>query len=190
MYLGCWQWPGGDYAYPGVPEGRLQNMQDRFPHEITRSFYGEQILRSYAQELHAVEEQIRRITDWFFISLSCRYGLGIWEQMCGLPVAPTGISIDERRAMLTAHLAGRFTFYGQDWRNQLTSLIGPDWTLVVTPASGTVTITINRVMTQAQIDFVEKFCQQVGPAHLQWNVISADAANAFIAGVSTAGDTV
>lgn len=112
-----------------------------------------------------------------------------WEHAFGLPVAPAGVSVAQRRAQLLAAIRGRRVMHGQDWTTAMTAALGTtDWTpFENTPAAYQLTIDIPFVSTSYTAGQAGTRARRITPANLEiiWSYVGG-----FIVGQSAVGDAL
>jgi hypothetical protein len=115
--------------------------------------------------------------------------LSRWEDALGLPVAPDGVSVAQRRAKLLGALQGRRVAYGRDWTAAMTAAIGSDdWTVHEnTPGANQLTIEIPFAPGSYNAGQVEEIARRKTPANQE---IVMSYAGAFIVGASRVGDAL
>lgn len=114
--------------------------------------------------------------------------LSMWETMLGLPVAPPGITLADRRAKVQAHIQARNSAAGTDWIAVLSAALGTTaWTHLEGPADYTVTITIPPGGGSYNLGQITAIARKITPAHLDVIVTSG---TGFVVGVSDVGDVL
>lgn len=91
--------------------------------------------------------------------------LSLWETLLGLPVAPTGVSTENRQAYVLAAFRGRDVTQGSSWVAAIDLALGGNlWTYQEGPDDYTINIffSLNEVARWA----VEGAIRQITPAHL------------------------
>lgn len=85
------------------------------------------VIHAGARELELLAERVDELRRQFFPQ-HADVLLHAWESHHQLPTAPAGLSIEERRDILLAHLLKlRGASGGVDWVQQVTELVGPSW---------------------------------------------------------------
>lgn len=184
-------YPGVDDFEAGAYDRMLTVVKEALPQDLANSNYGDAILTTLTTELFSITLGQKRLQEWGYVATADSDGLAVWEKMLALPPKPTNVSFQERFDRVTTKLKSRFMFYGKDFRDGVETIAGgPISTTSVNSTTGTVTITFSVALTDYQVSQIENYCEEAGPAHIQWVIISAGASNAFIAGIGEAGDTI
>jgi hypothetical protein len=177
-------------AVPAEVTEVLQRMKDAMPMDLGYSKYGSNILKVFASELSSLEEAMR---EWFvgqFVATATGDNLKRWEALCGIAPEPTGIDEENRRDILTAHLAGRFNYSGKDFIINVARLAyGTKPAVSIDNVTGTATLTFAVGLNSFEVDRIVKYCQASGPAHYQWEVDSDDASSGFVVNAGLVGFT-
>ena len=87
------------------------------------------VVHAYAREMDRCEEKLEQVRrQWWPTSADIL--LGAWEHAHGLPVAPAGLTIEERREAVLARVAMKtITSSGLDWQDAVSRLVGSEgWT--------------------------------------------------------------
>lgn len=115
--------------------------------------------------------------------------LSRWEAAVGLPVAPAGIMVTQRRTQLLGALRGRRVALGRDWTSAMTAAIGSDnWEPTEnTPGGYQLTIQIPFAAGSYTAGQVEELARRRTPANLQ---IVMRYEGGFIVGASRVGDAI
>jgi hypothetical protein len=156
--------------------------------ELPHYFRNDPQVRGYidalSRELDRVEELINSVRECWFASdsvkdlieellgddsLQAQY-LRIWEYNLGLPIAPAGMTFDQRGNIIISTIRKRTADSGADWVSVMNAAFGTgtwsykedyaDYTLRITIpyASGTITATsvlaLARAITPAHVDIV------------------------------------
>ena len=144
------------------------------------------VLRAVANELARIDAGRQALIQNFF-PLSADVLLPMFESLLGLPVNPTGLSLDSRRQLAATYMQrlkseGR----GLDWIALLTALVGTwnyaehDPANVLSPAAYTVNVNI----PQALAGVAWPLIRDVTPAHL---VINEGYIEGFFVGITNIG---
>lgn len=112
-----------------------------------------------------------------------------WEKVMGLPVAPAGVTVTQRRANLISAILARNVAYGRDWTAAISALIGvPGWSVEGnTPGPNQLTIHVPYSSTSFAAGQLRLRARRITPAHIE---IIFDFAGGFIVGFSDVGDTI
>jgi uncharacterized protein YmfQ (DUF2313 family) len=113
------------------------------------------------------------------------WGLRYWEQALQLPVEPTDQTLEQRRTVAMTAVQAKDAVSGEDF-NAALAAISTQYGLQMDWNTSTLNVAINynpNDFTEAQL---ETILASLTPAHLSYNIIY----EAFIAGVSTAGDLI
>lgn len=148
------------------------------------------IVAAMAAELQRIESFLGVVRDQMRPqNADDTYGiLGMWEALFGLPVAPAGVTLSNRRALVLAHLQKRSSGAGFDWVAQVTQALNSNqWTYSEGPGSYQVTVRFPYASggyTSAQAAVL---IGEITPAHL---LLSIGYSQGWILGSSRVGQDV
>jgi uncharacterized protein YmfQ (DUF2313 family) len=170
------------------PKG--QDLLDTLPSYYEEDSATRTVIDVMGRELQRVEDAGSAIQKGAFPQYADdTYGLlGVWEQMMGLPVEPTGTSVAVRRTKVLALLQGRRQGYGYSWVARMTRALGTaQWSYTEVPASYTVNILLpfgSGTYSNAQVAAIAR---QITPANL---IITVNDAPHFVVGINHVGDAL
>lgn len=166
-------------------------LMDMLPHYYETDPSTRTIMNAMGRELERLEAFIALIKrQWFPQFADDEYGqLGLREELLGIPPEPSGISVEQRRAIVRAYEQARVSGAGTDWILLLSIALGAQvWEHEENDPEGyDLHITIPFAEGSMTTGQVEALADQITPAHLQL-VISYDIG--FIVGISRLGDTM
>jgi hypothetical protein len=148
-----------------------------------------------SRELERVEALIDTVCDQWFSDIGMsgvmvNEYLSIWEFNLGLPIAPQGMTTDQRGSIVTSHIRKRTAETGADWVSVMNAGFGTgtwgydedyaDYTVRLTIPYGSGTITATAVLALAR---------QITPAHIDIVVTysGGGGGGSFIIGISPIG---
>jgi hypothetical protein len=107
--------------------------------------------------------------------------LGLFEALVGLPVAPPGVSLADRRSKVMAYMQARNVSSGLEWSALLTAAIGTtSWSYQEGPGAAQVLLQIPHTGAYSTAA-VEGLARRVTPAHL---TVTATTTAGFVIGSS------
>lgn len=142
------------------------------------------------RELDRVEALIENIRlQWFPQFTITDPFLRMWEFNLGLPVAPPGLTDEQRALLITTHRGKRQVATGTDWVAALNEAFGAGvWDYTEDYLPYTVRLVIPYGSTDITALGILALARQITPAHLDLLVTySAGSAGGFIIGVSAIG---
>lgn len=158
------------------------------PEMFTEDPYLRDLIWAMAIEIDAVRAAIDSILAAFFVEHTPEWGLRLWEEFTGRIVAPTGLTEEQRRALVSQEIiSGQRT--RQDFIDFIISFTGvpPELVIVVEDfANYQVEVTVQVGLSDEQKAQFEFAFRRLLPAHLE----ATFAYGGFIAGVNLAGDTL
>jgi uncharacterized protein YmfQ (DUF2313 family) len=162
----------------------LQRYVDWLPRHLHDDPNVRAVLQAMGREVLRYDNAWADLLDQLFVQ-TATWGLRYWEQSLLLPMEPVGQTLEERRGIVLTTLQAKDAVSGEDF-NAAIAAITPHYTLEMDWDTSTLNVTLNinpDAYTQAQ---VETILRALIPAHLLYNVQY----EAFIAGISTAGDVI
>ena len=175
-------------ATPTLPTERALDLLEMLAVDLRRSPSGQRLLQALANELDRIEGFMYAFLEASFPQNATDElnTLSIWEVQLGLPVAPEGLSEDQRRQSLLAKLAARHADEGQDWVAAATAIIGPGWSYQENyPAADQLTVLIPYPPGSPEAGRVETQLRAITPAHLDLIVTFG---GGFLVGLSEVGE--
>jgi hypothetical protein len=163
---------------------------DDVPHFLRDDPQVRGLLDVMQRELDRVETLIENIRlQWFPQFTVTDPFLRMWEFNLGMPVAPPGLTDDQRALLITTHRRKRTTATGSDWVATLNEAFGAGvWDYTEDYAPYTVRLIIPYGSTDITALGILALARQITPAHLDLVVTySAGGAGGFIIGVSPIG---
>jgi len=112
-----------------------------------------------------------------------------WEKLMGLPVAPAGQSVTQRRANLISAIVGRTVARRSDWLAAIAAIIGaPGWSVQEnTPGANQITINVPYPSTSFAAGQLRTRARRITPAHLD---LVFNFSSGFIVDSSLVGDAI
>ena len=166
-------------------------MLGMMPHYYAEDPATAAVIDPLALELGRLEAFLALVQrQWFPQNAADDYGqLGIREMQIGIPVEPTGVSLEQRRNIVHAYEAARISGSGADWIVLLTIALGATmWEHEENdPGDYDLRITIPYSAESFTTGQVEALADAITPAHLNL-ALSYDVG--FIVGVSRVGDLI
>lgn len=149
------------------------------------------VIDPLARELQRLQDFLEVVIhQWFPQNAEDTYGqLSIREEMLGIPVAPVGLSLERRRAIVHAYAKARLSGSGEDWIALLSIALGgaPFEHAENTPGAYDLKITIPFAEGSFTVGQVEALADVVTPAHLN---LALAYSSGFIVGISRLGDVM
>jgi uncharacterized protein YmfQ (DUF2313 family) len=168
---------------------RTEQMLDDLMPELAESDDVRQVVRLSGLELARLEGEARGLSESVLPTrASDEYGtLGMWELLLGLPEAPAGVSVEGRRALVTASIRKLHTSSGADWVAAITQALGTDvWEHEEGPSPYQITILVppGAATTPEQVAVLAR---RVTPAHL---TVATGFIGGFLIDDSDIGDVI
>ncbi|MDX1744356.1 MAG: putative phage tail protein [Halobacteriales archaeon] len=161
----------------------LYYMPDYLQHDP----YIRDLMDAMGEEISVLRATLDRVLEQFFFEQTVEWGLQLWEAEAGVAVNPDGVSDLDRRAAIKSRIViGPRTLADfQAWIDNYFE----DSTAVITEnyASYSIDVTIYDYKSPEEQAAFEDALRAALPAHLALGTVSY---GGFIAGVSTAGDTL
>lgn len=160
------------------------------PPYLADDYYVQAIIDSHARELQRVEDTTTAVLRTMFPgSADDTFGfLSLWESVLGLPVAPSGASVEQRRSKVVAGLQKQNAGAGSGWIALLTEALGGSaWAYVeANPVTDPyeVHIFIPYAGGSYSAEQVALLARQITPAHLDV-IVSYE--EGFLVGISQIG---
>ena len=136
----------------------------------------EPLVRQYVQALANEMDRMSAYIDKFRVgmlphALDDQYRfLSMWEKLLGLPVAPAGASLEERRNQVRGAVLARKAASGQEWVSLVTTALGTTlWSYEEGPGPYQVVLTFPWSEGGYSVGTVLALARKVTPAHLQLN---------------------
>ena len=164
-------------------------MLDDLMPELADSDDVRQVVRLSGLELARLEDEARAASQSVLpTKASDEHGtLAMWELLLGLPVAPPGPSVEQRRSLVTASIRKLHTSSGEDWVAAITQALETDvWEHEEGPADYQITIRVGAESgyVPGQITVLAR---RLTPAHL---TIATGFMEGFLIGSSHIGDVL
>lgn len=173
-----------------LSEQMLTDMQNSMPPVLYTTHYIANILRVFANELSSLESSMRSFFAGQFVATASGEYLRRLELLHNLSPEPEGLSVEERRERLSAHLIGRFYYTGYSFLENVARLAsGVVPSVVFDNVTGTVTLNFAIGLSTYEVDRIIAYCEHSGPAHLQWEVDSDTSGSGFVVNSGTVGFT-
>lgn len=142
-----------------------------------------QVIASEYDRVQTLAEEIRR-TRFPQYADDANGFLAQWERVLGLPVAPS-LSVEQRRAIVLAHLRKRHASAGSDWEQAVQDALGGvPFSYTEGPEDYTIHVTIPFGGTSLSAARAEALLREITPAHLQ---IVTSYSEGFLIGISRIG---
>jgi uncharacterized protein YmfQ (DUF2313 family) len=169
-------------------------LADMPPYEADEPFV-QAVIAAYANEFERIEDAAVAIQNALFPARAADVALpeigviarimSMWESFLGLPVAPAGVSVTERRNKINAHIRKRHSAEGADWVANLTEAIGATpWTYQEGPGDYVVTLHIPFDSTSYSASQMMALAREMTPAHLDVVPVFNEG---FLVGISLVG---
>lgn len=133
------------------------------------------VIHPLAMEMERLEGKVELVRDQFFPQ-TADILLWAWERLVQTGEAPSGVSLEDRRAVVMTLLRrGRDGKLGIEWESRISAIAGPGWSYteyepgVVPPdgpPAGTVWITVSFSSGSSQLAVARRAIRTVTPAHL------------------------
>lgn len=168
---------------------RGQELLEALPHYYSEDPNVHAVLRAAGLELERVEallENIRR-GIWPHLADDEHLMLSLHEAQLGLPVAPEGLTLEQRRAAVLAFAARRNVRSGEFWLAALTRLVGSENFVVEENQPGEYQLRITTPFEAGSYELgqLELLLRSITPANLDVVVVSTEG---FIVGESLVGE--
>lgn len=152
------------------------------------------VFRAYGNELQRIDDALALIrfasfpmqtSDVLLATGAVVRLASMWETLLGIPVSPAGVTIEERRNKILAHVRKRKSGKGSDWVATLTEALGSTpWSYQEGPGDYQVTIHIPYASGSYSSAQVLNLAREATPAHI--DVIPAFN-EGFLIGISLIG---
>jgi hypothetical protein len=145
------------------------------------------VITAMTNELQRIEDFANAVrTQMYPQNADDTYGiLGMWEALFGLPVQPANATLDQRRALVKAHLQKRSSGAGSDWEAAVTQALNTNqWTYIEGPGDYQVTVRFPFVAGGYTASQAVVLIQDITPAHLE---LVVGYTGGWLAGVSLVG---
>ena len=162
---------------------RTKAVLDAMP-PIYRDHPAEHALDALCREVQRVDDLLTGYLTYAFPQNADERFLAIWEANFGLPVAPPGQTVEQRRATVLGAVRGRHVHTGMEWSDAVTMALGSEIWDHQEISPYTVLIELPFGATSFQTGIATKIIRQITPAHLQ---VSYTYTGGFILGVSVLG---
>ena len=128
-------------------------------------------------------------TSYFPPTADDTYGfLSMWEATLGLPVAPSGLTLDTRRGLVIGHLRNRHAGEGSAWEEALAKVLeNVSYRYIEGPGDYQITVTVPYTSGSLAALRLQELIQEITPAHLQVTVAYEQG---FLIGISLVGDKI
>lgn len=168
-----------------------ETMLEDLPHFMRSDPIVQGYVDTMAREMVRVEELIEEArTQWFASNADQDEYLSIWEYNLGLPIRTPGLTVDQRRVLVSSALRKRSAASGADWVATLNGAFGTGtWSYKEDNANYQVRITIPYGSGTLSALGVLSLARQVTPAHLDITVTydGGGGGGTFIVGISLIG---
>lgn len=159
---------------PATLSARGQRMLADLPPYYQEDPFVWAVVDTAARELQRIEDALNTIRAGFFPQTaddSMRL-LSLWEATLGLPVAPSGITLDDRRAKVLAVLRSRGSGSGADWVAAIQAAVGSsNWTHQENyPGDYQLLITVPFPSNSYNAGVVAALARDITPAHIEVTV--------------------
>jgi Uncharacterised protein conserved in bacteria (DUF2313) len=171
----------------------LSDMGDKILSHLPPYFWEDamvlQTIDAVGRELARLESRMLDVRHRLYPQNSDdRYGiLGMWEDLLGLPVNPSEVAVEDRRAAVLAHVRTRRQPSGAEWVATMSTLLGGGWTHQEGPGDYTVTILIPYDPASYTTGRTRDLARRITPAHL---VIEVGFLGGFLVELSDVGDVL
>lgn len=144
------------------------------------------VMQAVGNELDRIETAGIGLRDGFYPAQATEPAISLYEELFGLPVAPTGQSLDTRRQLVVAHFRKRIAGSGADWEDALTKAMGTtQYSYLEGPGPYQVTIRYGFAIGAPSAAAVRAFAREITPAHID---VLAAYSQGFLIGISLIGD--
>lgn len=170
---------------PSVLADRTVDLLEDLPPYLAADAYAQATLDPLVREFDRIEQSMTRLRDKMMPQL-CDDEFrtaALWETILELPVEPTGVSIEERRALILSHIRKRTASSSADWVDSLTNAIGSEWGWELGPGVG-LTIRLPVIEGTFTAGQVYALARAITPAHLPLTVLYGEG---FIVGEGLVG---
>lgn len=147
--------------------------------------YWRDLLDVMGLELDAVHATLDRILEAWFVAHSAEWALQRWEATTGVGIAPSGVSVEDRRAAVLTKL-GTGPRTVEDFEALIGDFFGLNGVVVEDYANYAVEFNVYGNPTAEEQEAFETLLRELIPAHLSMTVLYGG----FIVGVNMAGDTI
>lgn len=145
------------------------------------------LMDAMGEEISVLRATLDRILEQFFVEHTVEWGLRLWEAEAGVAVAPDNVADADRRAAVKSRIViGPRTL--DDFSAFIKSFFGgTDGVITENYASYTLDVSVFAYKTPEEQAAFEEAFEAAIPAHLS---VASYSYGGFVAGVSTAGDTL